>query len=191
MTYDNTADGIHRVAELVKEMPIAMLVTLDMNGRPRSRPITTVDAPFDGTVWFMTSAHSAKLADISANPRVNVSYSSTSAESYLSIGGLADIIYDRERIHQFWRPRLRSWFESTEDPAIRLIRVQVDEADYWDGPGSHVAPLIATVKDTPPRAVRVTSGEYDIVPRRRGGLLGLLWPKRPALDLDGEGHFHG
>lgn len=191
MTYGTTDEGIQRVAELVKEMPIAMLVTLDTQGRPRSRPITTVDAPFDGTVWFMTSAHSAKLADITANPRVNVSYSSTSAESCLSIGGLADIVYDRERINQFWRPRLRSWFEGIEDPAIRLVRVQVDEADYWDGPESNVAPLIVAAKDESPRGIRVTSGEYDIVPPRRRGLLAYLRPKATVLDLDCEGRFHG
>ncbi len=139
-------EGVAKVAELVKDMRMAMLVTIDSQGRPHSRPMATQQAPFDGTLWFMTSENTAKLTEISANPRVNVAYASSSAESYLSISGNAEVLNDRERIREFWNPFLRAWFESAEDPTIRLIRITVDEAEYWDTPGGKVASLISMVK---------------------------------------------
>jgi len=146
MTDRTKDDGIAKVAELIKDIRIAMMVTLDPSGRPHSRPMATQHAPFDGTLWFMTSADSPKIVEIARDRRVGLSYMSTSAESYLSITGDADVLNDQQRIQELWNPFLRAWFEGPEDPTIRLIRVQVDEAEYWDTPGGKVASLISMVK---------------------------------------------
>ena len=51
-------DGVQKVAELIKDVKMAMLVTIDEDGRPRSRPMQTQDVDFDGTVWFFTDVNS-------------------------------------------------------------------------------------------------------------------------------------
>lgn len=139
-------EGIKKIAELVKDIRIAMLVTLDERGRPRSRPMGTQDVPFDGTLWFLTDKDSTKLQDIARNRIVNVVYASTSAESYLSLSGDAEVLNDRAKIREFWNPFLRAWFESAEDPDIRILRIRVEEAEYWDTPGGKVASLFSLVK---------------------------------------------
>ncbi|MBC7896780.1 MAG: pyridoxamine 5'-phosphate oxidase family protein [Cytophagaceae bacterium] len=139
-------DGIEKVAELVKDIRTAMLVTQDEQGNLHSRPMGTSEAPFDGSIWFFTPADSSKVTEIAQHPRVNVAYASPSSESYLSLSGTAEVIDDRAKIRELWSPILKAWFDSAEDPNIRLIRVDVDEAEYWDTPGGKVASLIGLVK---------------------------------------------
>ncbi len=139
-------DAVERVAELVKDIRMAMLVTIDHEGRPHSRPMATQEAPFDGTLWFLTSADSLKTDEIARNPMVNVAYASGAKESYLSLTGRAEVLNDREKIREFWSVWLRPWFEGPEDPSIRILRVRVDEADYWDTPGGKVASLLSIAK---------------------------------------------
>ncbi len=140
------SEGIEKIAELIKDLRIAMLVTLDDQGRPSARPMATQETPFDGTLWFFTSVTSGKVHDVVNNPRVNVVYANSSAESYLSVSGRASIVDDRHRMRDLWTPFLRAWFENADDPDLRLLRVDVEDAEYWDTPGGKIASLISLVK---------------------------------------------
>lgn len=146
MTYTTREAGVEKIAELVKDIRTAMLVTLDAQGFPKGRPMGTSSAPFEGSLWFFTEQDSHKVHEIRANPRVSVIYASPSSESYLSLTGEGDVVDDRSRIAELWHPLLRAWFEGPNDPSIRLIRVDVHEAEYWDTPGGKVASLFSLVK---------------------------------------------
>jgi general stress protein 26 len=140
------SERIAKVADLVKDIRVAMVSTMDASGRLHSRPMATQQAPFDGVVWFLTSATSRKLDEIEENARVNASYASTSSERYVSLSGEATVVNDRGRIAEFWSPFMKAWFDGPDDPDIRLIRVDVEDAEYWDTPGGKVASLISLVK---------------------------------------------
>jgi general stress protein 26 len=137
--------GIEKIAEIVKEIPTAMLVTMDKSGAPRSRPMATQSAPFDGTLWFFTADDSGKIDDLDRDDRVNVAYASKS-ESYLSVSGRAEVVRDRALIHEMWSPLLKSWFEGPDDPRLCLLRVDAEEAEYWDTPGGRVVSFLLLVK---------------------------------------------
>lgn len=154
-------DGIRKVAELIKDIRLAMLVTIDDRGRPQSRPMQTQDVEFDGTIWFFTDVQSDKVAEITANPRVNVAYASSS-ERYVSVTGMAAIVQDPARTHELWNPLLRAWFDSADDPRIRLVRIDAESAEYWDTPGGKVASLISLVKSAV-TGTPDTSGENHTV----------------------------
>lgn len=145
MTYTTREAGVEKIAELVKDIRTAMLMTLDAQGFPKERQMGTSSAPFDGSLWFFTDKDLHKVHEIRANRRVSVAYSSPSSESYLSLTGEAEVVDDRARIAKLWNPLLRAWFEGPDDPSIRLIRVDVHEAEYWDTPGGKVASLISLV----------------------------------------------
>ncbi len=149
------SEGVHRIAELIKDIRTAMLVTMDASGRPRSRPMATQDAEFDGTAWFLTDIDSAKVFEIARNPVVAVTYASPGKESYVSLTGQAEILNDRDRIQKFWNTFMKAWWEGPEDPRIRVLKVDVEQAEYWDTPGGKVASLIALVKSA------VTGGNPD------------------------------
>jgi general stress protein 26 len=129
-------EQIKRLAELIKDVRIAMLTTCRSDGRLVSRPLGTQEVEFDGDLWFATAADSAKVAEIAGNPYVNVSYASTSANTFVSVSGRAEVLDDRAKVEEIWSPSMQLFFPGgKDDPNLRLVRVQADTAEYWDGPG--------------------------------------------------------
>jgi general stress protein 26 len=145
-SHSSHADGVKKVAEIIKDLRMAMLVTIDERGLPNSRPMATQGDDFSGTLWFFTDRNSPKVRDVANNPSVNVVFMKSADESYLSLVGTAEVDNDRDRMRALWSPWMKSWFESAEDPDLCLLRVTVDEAEYWDTPGGKVASLFSLVK---------------------------------------------
>ncbi len=122
---------------LIRDIGVAMLTTCAQDGRYVSRPVATLPAPFDGSLWFFTSASSHKAAEIRARPRVNLAYASPSRNAYVSVSGRASVRRDRRRIDALWSPSQRVWFPGgKDDPDLTLLRVRMETAEYWDGPAS-------------------------------------------------------
>ncbi|NZA27364.1 pyridoxamine 5'-phosphate oxidase family protein [Luteimonas sp. SJ-92] len=139
MSDPDRSEHIRKLAGLIEDVDIAMLTTIGPDGRLVSRPLGTQEVEFDGDLWFATGADSGKVAEIRANPHVNVAYASPSKNVYVSVAGIASIVDDREKIERFWSPAMKIYFpEGKDDPNLRLIRVGAQSAEYWDGPGSAV-----------------------------------------------------
>lgn len=146
--------SIQHLASLIKDVEIAMLTTIQADGKLVSRPLGTQQVEFDGDLWFATSADSEKVAEIKANPRVNVAYASAGKNTYVSVSGEASIVADRAKIDELWSPAMKLFFpEGKDDPKLRLIRVRAESAEYWDGPGTAIGKalylLVAAVSDDP------------------------------------------
>ena len=130
-------DHIRKLAELIKDVRIAMLTTTRPDGRLVSRPLGTQEIEFAGDLWFATGADSGKVDEIAANPYVNVSYASTSDNTYVSLSGLAQVVDDRVKVEELWSPAMGVFFPGGKgDPNLRLIHVRAETAEYWDGPGT-------------------------------------------------------
>ena len=148
------AANIQHLASLIKDVEIAMLPTTQADGRLVSRPLGTQQVEFDGDLWFATAADSEKVAEIRANPQVNVAYASAGKNTYVSVSGKASIVADRAKIEALWSPPMKIFFpEGKDDPNLRLIRVRAESAEYWDGPGTVIGKalylLVAAVSDDP------------------------------------------
>lgn len=148
------AEHIAKLAELIKDVRIAMLTTARPDGRLVSRPLGTQEVAFDGDLWFVAGADSAKVAEIAANPYVNVSYASTSANTFVSVSGRAELVDDRAKAGALWSPAMKLFFPGgKDDPNLRLIRVNAETAEYWDGPGTLVGKalylMLTAVTDDP------------------------------------------
>ena len=134
-------EKVEKLRELIKEIDFAMLTTVDAGGNLRSRPMSTQQAEFDGDVWFITSNDTTMAAEIRRDNRVNVSYAQPDKQRYISVSGTAELVYDRARIDEFWSPIYKAYFpDGKDDPNLRLVKIKVDKAEYWDSKG-----LIPTV----------------------------------------------
>lgn len=139
MTHDRTEPEIRQLAELIHDVKVAMLTTTVAGDRQRSRPMYTQDTHFDGTLWFLTSIHSPVVGELRANASVLLTYAHPGKQSYISVNGSAEVLNDRVRIGQLWRPEYAAWFPAGErDPDIRLVHVIVERAEYWDSPSAPV-----------------------------------------------------
>ena len=124
-----------------------MLTTSDDEGGLRSRPMSNNrDVEFDGDLWFFTYGSSHKVDEVGRVPQVNAGFADVGAQLYASLTGHAEVVRDRAKIEEHWKPQLRAWFpEGVDTPDIALLKVTVERAEYWDGSQSFVAHAISLV----------------------------------------------
>lgn len=148
MSDTSREDAIATLADLIADHHVAMLTTIDDDGTPWSRPMGLQDpSEFDGTLYFFSRDDSEKLAHIERNPKASVAFAKPSDQEYVTMAGTAAVENDRQKIRDLWSPSVKAWFpDGPDDPAIRLIRVDVDRAEYWDSPASVVVHAIGLAK---------------------------------------------
>jgi PPOX class probable F420-dependent enzyme len=144
-TQQDRQDRQDKVRQLVRSTKLAMLTSVDPDGRLVSKPMATQDVDFDGTVWFISERDSHKARNIERDPRVNVAYSSN--DSWVSLSGTAEVVDDHAKLQELWNSFTGAWLEGgPENPNNVLIKVTGDTAEYWDSPGSRVTQVANLVK---------------------------------------------
>ncbi len=143
---DTRTESIEKLKELIEDIDFCMLTTIE-GDRLKSRPMSTQQFEFDGDLWFFSSENTHKVDDIKNDPRVNVAYSQPGEDRYVSVSGRAEVVRDRAKIEELWSPVLKAWFpEGLDDPSLCLLKVAVDEAEYWDTPSGKIVQLVGFVK---------------------------------------------
>jgi general stress protein 26 len=141
-------DSVRKIAELIKDIDFGMLTTTDAQGRLNSRPMSSnKKVEFDGDVWFFTYGETPKVHEIERRPYVNVAFSDPKTQTYVSLSGRAELVRDKAKMAELWEPALKAWFpKGLDEPDIALLKVNADQAEYWDSPSSPVAHLISLAK---------------------------------------------
>jgi general stress protein 26 len=139
--------NIEKLNELIADVQVAMLTTVEADGTLHSRPMATQKTKFDGTLWFFTAVDSAKVYEIERERHVNVSYSRPDKQHYVAISGTARLVLDRKKVEELWTPFHLAWFpQGVDDPTLALLRVDVESAEYWDSPSSKAIQLFGLAK---------------------------------------------
>ncbi len=135
-----------KLRELIKGIRIAMLTTVDDGGKLRSRPLATIDVESDNELLFFVREESGKVSEIKKDNQVNVAYADAGGNTYVSVSGAASVGKDPELAKEHWNPMLKAWFTGPDDPTLAVMKVRLEKAEYWDGPGSWIAKAIALGK---------------------------------------------
>jgi general stress protein 26 len=131
-------EAIAKIAGLVKDIRIAMLTTINPDGSLHSRPMATQNSPFAGEALFLTREDSGKVDEIRQDAEVSLCYTDAK-QAFVTMSGRAAISNDRALIGALWNPMYKAWFtEGESDPEIRVLRIHVDQAEYWDAPASAI-----------------------------------------------------
>jgi general stress protein 26 len=152
MANDNTARDIDRAWELMKKIGFAMLVTRD-GDKMRARPMSPYLERENNAIYFLTDAHRHKGEEIARNPNINLSFADPGNQKYVSVGGTAAISNDRAKIRELFSTPAKAWWDSADDPNIRVLKVSPEDAEFWDSPGtiiSYVKMAAAAVTGTRP-----------------------------------------
>lgn len=153
-------EGREKVAGIIKKTRIAMLTYHDRQGRLVSCPMSTQDVDFDGTVLFLSERDSDKVADISANPQVNVAYAGDS--EWVSLSGTARVENDVEKMRELWNSLTDGYMDGgPEDPNSVLIVVDGDSAEYWNSPGGKIGQMVSLVRTAVTK--KPAGGENEVV----------------------------
>ena len=159
-TRDN---DLEKLRDLIKEIDFCMLTTVDERGDFHSRPMSSNgDIDANGDIWFFTNASSHKVNEIEKLPKVNVSFADPDDQRYISVSGTAQLVRDRAKIDELWRPQFKMWFpEGKDDPEVALLRVRLEKAEYWDSPSSTIGYALSFVSSL------VTGKEPDLGENRK------------------------
>ena len=126
-----------KVENLIADIKVALLVTRGADGKMSGRPMAAISNKFDGGLWFFSKDGSPKTGEVLHDNNVLLAYSEPRDQNYVSVSGQAEVVYDRAKIKALWTEAARVWFPAgPEDPAICLIHVSVESAEYWDAPSS-------------------------------------------------------
>ena len=143
---DSRQSSIEKIRELTEGIDFCMLTTID-GDHLRSRPMSTQEFEFDGDLWFFTNDTTHKIEEIEKDNRVCVAYSKPDENVYLSVSGRAEVTKDRAKIEELWNPILKAWFpEGLDDPSLCLLKIPVEQAEYWDAPSSRIVRLFEIAK---------------------------------------------
>jgi general stress protein 26 len=160
MANDNdTARDADRAWELMKKIGFAMLVTRD-GEKLKARPMSAYVDRAEGAVYFLTDARRHKDEEIARNSNINLSFADASSQKYVSVTGTAAVSNDRARIKQLFSTPAKAWWDSADDPNIRILKITPDDAEFWDSPGS----VISYVKMA---AAAVTGSRPDLGDNRK------------------------
>lgn len=116
--------------EMVDSFRHGMLITRQLDGAPRPRPMTIVDRN-DGELRFVTSRDSDLVEEIERDEGVALALQSPGR--YVALRGVAALDDDIGKIREVWSELMRPWFPNgPSDSKIILVRFSAIEAEYWN-----------------------------------------------------------
>jgi general stress protein 26 len=142
-----------KVAELIREIRVALLTTVDPDGHLHTRPVQTLQVDADRSLWFFTDWSSPKVDELHHDVRVSLGYADPTKNLYVAVSGSGRLFRDIQRAKQLWSIEQRAYYpEGPADERLALLRVVIERAEYWIAPGRGsylVAAVKAAVTGTP------------------------------------------
>ena len=131
--------------ELIREIEIGLLTTLDGEHRLHTRPVQTLRCDANGVLWFFTDVGSSKAEEMRSDARVSIGYAHLATGRYAAVEGRARIGRDRGKAAELWSPLQRAWYpQGLDDPRLAVLEVHIERAEYWITPGRASYAVAAT-----------------------------------------------
>ncbi len=144
MSHSDPGD-IAKLGELIRDIRVALLTTVDRDGRFHTRPVRTLQVEADRTLWFFTDWSSPKVDELHHDVRVSLGYADPEKHVYVAVSGSGSVFRDIEKAKQLWSIEQRAYYpDGPEDERLALLRVLIERAEYWIAPG-RISYLVAAV----------------------------------------------
>ena len=144
-----TNDPHKRLWELIKHTRFGMLTHRHPDGSLHAHPLTTQNKSLepDMMLYFFVSKKTELGQRLLSDGSVNVSYSDTSKDTYVSITGRAMVSEDMRLKQHLFNSLAKAWFPGgVNDPDLELVQVQIVHAEYWDVKESKTTQLFKLAK---------------------------------------------
>ncbi|QRG06504.1 pyridoxamine 5'-phosphate oxidase family protein [Xanthobacter dioxanivorans] len=130
---------IHEIWKKMAQQRDCMFVDHD-GPRLRARPMAPVVQQAERAIWFVTDRRGAKDDEIAREPHVCLTFVDHSDRFHLSVSGRAEVVRDTAKLKEIWTSYMEAFFPGgPDDPNAILVKVEPDQAEYWDGDGDIVS----------------------------------------------------
>ena len=133
------AEMRERAWDLAEDIRICMFVTSDENEQ-QARPLDATVKKDEDAIYFLSDAKGSKISQLKKNPAVTLTFSGSS--KFVTMNGTAKVTNDRAKIKEIWTATSKAWWDSADDPAIRLVTFSPERAELWDGPNLVVTAVL-------------------------------------------------
>ena len=131
-------EAVDTIWDLAKSIDFCMFTTWD-GERQRARPLSARPDRDEGRIYFLIDEAGAKDDQIADFPKVSLTFADIRAHDYVAITGKATVTDDRAKIQALWTRADEAWWDSADDPSIRLLTVDPEDAELWKGPNRLLA----------------------------------------------------
>ncbi len=124
---DDVLDGIR----------FAMVATYEA-GALKARPLAVQEV--DGsTIRFLvsTSAEWVRALGAGGSPAL-LTFAQEKGNTWVAVEGTARELDDRATVARLYDPVNDAFFDGVDDPQIRVLEVQVERGEWWDGPSGRL-----------------------------------------------------
>lgn len=126
------ADVIDRIWTIADRLDPCMFITCDGEGQ-RARPVYARVRRDEGAIYVLTDTKGCKLDQIGANPHVTLAFSDERGNDYVVINGIAEASHDPAKARDLWRFSDDTFWQTPDNPDLRVIAVRPTTAELWDG----------------------------------------------------------
>ncbi|MDN3722953.1 pyridoxamine 5'-phosphate oxidase family protein [Aequorivita sp. SDUM287046] len=145
-----------KIKDLAESIDYTMMAT-DLNNQPfHVVPMSTKEVDEAGNIWFLSNKNSEHNQNIERENKTQLIYADKGNFEFLTVYGRATISTDRNRIKELYGSGDDAWFEGVDDPNITAIKIQPDEAHYWDTKHGKVLSLLKMAQGA------ITGNEPDL-----------------------------
>lgn len=125
-----------KLGELIRGIRLALLTTVDDEGRFHTRPVQTLEWEADRTLWFFTDWSSTKVEEIDRDQRLSLGYADPRRNVFVALSGSGMLLRDLQKAKALWSIEQRAYYPAgPEDERLALLRVTIERAEYWIAPG--------------------------------------------------------
>lgn len=135
-----------QLLESMRKTRFAMFTTVDGEGGLHARPMTTLEAGEDGSLWFFGVRDSELVGEVSAQNAVGLAYVDNGSSTYTFVSGTCHLREDRAKVDELWSRIHEAWFDGPDDPRLQLIEVRMESAEYWDSPDPGAVRILSMVR---------------------------------------------
>ena len=92
-------------------------------------------------------------------------------DRYVSISGAAGIVRDAARVKSLWDRDHKAWFSGGKnDPELAVLRVNVEQVEYWDPKTGRMVTLAGPFEAPAPRPAAPPAPSKGTTPANPGAL---------------------
>jgi general stress protein 26 len=125
------SDDAEHTWNLMERFPLCTLATWD-GKELRSRPMTAFVRRRNEAIYLLVDAAIYSDQAIRAHPKVCLTFADPGNDQIVSITGTAQMSADRAVIRELWTTSARQFWDSADNPHIRMLRITPQEARLLD-----------------------------------------------------------
>lgn len=145
-----------KIKELAESIDFTMMATSLKSEPFHVIPMSTKEVDEMGNIWFLSNKNSEHNKNIDKEGKAHLIYADKGNFEFLSIYGNAYISSDRNRIKDLYGKGDDAWFDGVDDPNITTIKIEPQDAHYWDTKNGKILSLLSMAKGA------ITGNEPDL-----------------------------